>query len=99
MEFAIVILIIIFVLTYRGAINSEKLYQDNKALFGIIKEKDYDFLVKAKYGSDVDPDLFFEKRIKHLIVIFFYLEKNIIMRMWGLNNGICDCCIDNIIYS
>ena len=68
MEFAIVILIIIFVLTYRGAINSEKLYQDNKALFAIIKEKDYDFLVKAKYGSDVDPDLFFEKRIKCIIV-------------------------------
>lgn len=68
MEFAIIVLIMFFVLSYGGAISTDKLYQDNKALFAIIKEKDYDFLVKAKYGADVDPDIYFEKRIKHLII-------------------------------
>lgn len=67
MEFAIVILIVVFVLSYTGSINAKKLYQDNKAFFEIIKEKDYDFLVKAKYGSGIDPDVYFEKRIKNLI--------------------------------
>ena len=67
MEFAIVIVIIIFILTYRGAISTKKIYEDNKTLFALLKEKDYDFLVKAKYGSDVDPDVYFEKRIEHLI--------------------------------
>ena len=68
MEFAIVLLIVLFVLSYSGAINTKKLYQDNKELFAMLKEKDYDFLVKAKYGGDVDPNLLYEKRIKQLII-------------------------------
>ena len=80
MEFAIVTLIILFVLSYGGAINTKKLYEDNKVLFSLLKEKDYDFLVKAKYGSDADPDLLFEKRIKQImwgvIVVFAVLLFN-----------------------
>ena len=65
MEFAIVILIMLFVLTYGGAIDTKKLYEDNKKFFAMLKEKDYDFLVKSKYNGEVDPDVFFEKRIKN----------------------------------
>ena len=54
MEFAIVVLIVIFTLSYSGAINTKKLYEDNKKFFMMLKEKDYDFLVKAKYGGEVD---------------------------------------------
>ena len=67
MEFAIIVLIIIFIFSYTGAINTKKLYSDNKALFSMLKEKDYDFLIKARYGGDVDPDIMFEKRIRHLM--------------------------------
>ena len=70
MEFAIVVLIILFVLSYGGAINTKKLYQDNKALFAYLKEKDYDFLVKAKYQGNADPDVMFEKRIKNIMIWF-----------------------------
>lgn len=68
MEFAIIILIVIFILSYRGIINTKNLYQDNKALFDLLKEKDYDFLVKAKYGGDVDANMLFQKRINQLII-------------------------------
>ena len=68
MEFAIVVLIVLFVLSYSGAISTKKLYEDNKALFSLLKEKDYDFLVKARYGGDVDPDVLFEKRIKQAML-------------------------------
>ena len=68
MEFAIVVLIVLFVLSYSGAISTKKLYEDNKALFSLLKEKDYDFLVKARYGGDVDPDVLFEKRIKQSMI-------------------------------
>lgn len=68
MEFAIVVLIVLFVLSYSGAISTKKLYEDNKALFSMLKEKDYDFLVKAKYGSDIDPDVLFERRIKQAMI-------------------------------
>lgn len=70
MEFAIVVIIVLFVLSYSGAISTKKLYEDNQALFSLIKEKDYDFLVKAKYGGEVDPYILFEKRIKQFIVGF-----------------------------
>lgn len=70
MEFAIVVMIILFILTYGGAINTKKLYEDNKALFALLKEKDYDFLLKAKYGSGVDVDIIFEKRIKQFMIFF-----------------------------
>ncbi len=68
MEFAIVVLIMLFALSYGGAIDSKKLYQDNKEFFKMLKEKDYDFLVKSKYQGEVDPDVLFEKRIKQLMV-------------------------------
>ena len=68
MEFAIVVLIILFILTYSGAISTKKLYDDNKVLFSLLKEKDYDFLIKARYGSEVIPDVMFEKRIKHTMI-------------------------------
>ena len=68
MEFAIVVLIVIFVLSYNGTISTKKLYEDNKELFAMLKEKDYDFLVKAKYGGEVDPNILFEKRIKQLMI-------------------------------
>lgn len=70
MEFAIILLIVLFVLSYTGAINTRKLYEDNKKLFAMLKESDYDFLVKARYGSEVDPNLLFEKRIKQLTIGF-----------------------------
>ena len=70
MEFAIIVLIILFILSYGGAINTKKLYSDNKALFAYLKEKDYDFLVKAKYQGNADPDVLFEKRIKNLMIWF-----------------------------
>ena len=70
MEFAIVVLIVLFVLSYGGAINTKKLYEDNKTLFALLKEKDYDFLVKAKFLGEVDPDIYFEKRIKQIMIVF-----------------------------
>ena len=67
-EFAIILLIILFVASYSGAIDTDKLYEDNKKLFELLKEKDYDFLVKARYGGDVDPTILYEKRIKSLMI-------------------------------
>ena len=68
MEFAIIVLIVIFVLVYGGTINPKKLYQDNKEIFSLLKEKDYDFLVKSRFGGEVDPDVYFEKRIKQFMI-------------------------------
>ena len=55
-EILIVGLIMIFVFTYVGAFNFSKFVDDNKALFTKLKEDDYEFLVRAKYGEQVDVD-------------------------------------------
>lgn len=70
MEFAIVVLILIFMFVYNGSFNPNKLYEDNKKYFMLLKEKDYDFLVKSRYNGEIDPDYLFEKRIKNFTIAF-----------------------------
>ena len=58
--------ILIFIFLYTGKINANKFVDDNKDLFHLLKEKDYDFLLYAKYGDRVyDPDLVFMKRVRN----------------------------------
>ena len=85
MEFAIVILIIFFVLIYGGFLNTKNFYHENEALFSLLKEKDYDFLVKAKYGSDVDPNLLFEKRIQQFIIGFMIIVAILLFNFSWIN--------------
>lgn len=57
------------VLTVNGYIKPNKFIQDNSDIFMKLKEDDYDFLVKAKYGDGLDPDVLFQKRIKNALII------------------------------
>ena len=64
MELAIILIIVIFIASYRGAIKFDDLYHENEHLILMLKEKDYDFLVLAKYGETKDPNELFMKRLK-----------------------------------
>ena len=68
-EIIVVAVLIFVVLTVNGFINPNKFIQDNSSLFSKLKEDDYDFLVKAKYGDGLDPDVLFQKRIKNALLI------------------------------
>ncbi|MBR1414158.1 MAG: hypothetical protein IJ574_05790 [Bacilli bacterium] len=61
--------IILFVLFYTGQINRNKFFNDNHAYFSKLKEEDYDFLVKVKYGEGVNADILFNKRIKNAVMV------------------------------
>ena len=67
-EIVIVGVIMIFVFTYVGAFNFGKFVDDNKALFGRLKEDDYDFFLRSKYGEQVDLNLKFQSRVKTAII-------------------------------
>ena len=71
MQFEIVIIavIIIFVLNYTGRINTNKFISDNTEYFRKLKEDDWDFLVKARYGDGVNPDILFTKRIQNAGIV------------------------------
>ncbi len=61
------------VLTVNGYIKPNKFIQDNQDLFMKLKEEDYDFLVKAKYGDGLDADVLYQKRIKNALIIIVLL--------------------------
>lgn len=62
-------IIIFIVLTVNGFIKPNKFIQDNQDIFMKLKEDDYAFLVKAKYGDGVDPDVLFQKRIRNGLIV------------------------------
>lgn len=70
MELAIILMIVIFVLVYRGTINFDEMFRDNEELIAMLKEKDYDFLVLAKYGESVNPKDLFVKRMRTASYVF-----------------------------
>ena len=63
-ELAIVAIIIFYILTKSGKISISKLIADNEMYFRRLKESDYEFYVKAKYGDSVNADILFNKRLQ-----------------------------------
>ena len=62
--------ILFLLFNYSGRIKANRFIEDNKEYFKKLKEEDYDFLVKAKYGDGVDPDYIFTKRIRNAFIVF-----------------------------
>ena len=82
MEILLVGVIIFFVLIYNKKISTKSFLGDNKRLFDTLKEKDYDFLLRAKYGDRiVDVHSLFNKRIRNgmltIVVVLFVFISNL----------------------
>ena len=79
-EILLVGVIVFFLLIYTGAIDTSKFFGENKGIFEILQEKDYEFLLRAKYGDRVyDVGQVFRKRvfkglIAMVVVIFVFLS-------------------------
>ena len=76
MEVIIVGALVLFVLVYNGTVDKNKFVEDNQRYFQLLKEDDYEFLVYAKYGEDVDVNKLFNKRITYAfltIVVFLFI--------------------------
>lgn len=69
MEVFIVGAIILFVLIYNHTIDKDKFIKDNDPYFKLLKEDDYDFLVYAKYGEDIDVEALFKKRLSSAFIV------------------------------
>ena len=64
-EIFILAAIIIFIMVYNGNISTSQFLDDNEMLFRKLKEDDWDFYCKMKYGDGVNPNVLFNKRIKN----------------------------------
>lgn len=70
MEILLVGGIILFILVYNNTIDKDKFFADNQKYFEAFKEEDYQFLVYAKYGEDVDVDQLYSKRVTFAFFAF-----------------------------
>lgn len=70
LEMLIVAIIVIYIFVVNGRINKNSLFGNNNKICNLLKEKDYDFLLIAKYGDRVyDSNEVFMKRIKNGVLV------------------------------
>ena len=82
--------VILFVFIYTGKINKGKFVDDNKGLFMLLKESDYEFLLRAKYGDlVVDADAVYITRIRNAGIVLALLVFVFITNLSFLNVLIC----------
>jgi multisubunit Na+/H+ antiporter MnhB subunit len=72
-EMLAITVIIVFYVLYTGKVDKKKFVEDNKKYFDVLKEEDYEFLVKAKYGDKVDPQKLFIQRLKNASLVFIIM--------------------------
>ena len=69
-EMLIVAIIVIYIFVVNGKIDKDNIFTNNNKLCNLLKEKDYDFLLIARYGDRVyNPNEVFMKRIKNGILV------------------------------
>ena len=73
MEILIVGVILLYILQVNKKVDTGKFIRDNGNWLRRFKESDYDFLVRSKYGDDVDPNLLFDKRIQNAFIVVVVL--------------------------
>ncbi len=69
LEIIIITILIFIVMSYNGQLSLKDLISDNLYIFRKIKESDWDFYVRAKYGDTVNADSIFIKRIRNGLIV------------------------------
>lgn len=80
MEFIFVALIIIYILEANNHVDTKKFINDTEPYFRFLMEDDYIFLLKLRYGSDIEVYKIYSKRIRNglmaiIFVIFIFLTR------------------------
>ena len=71
MSIIIVCVILLFILFYNKTLDGQKFLNDNEKYFEILREDDYNFLLFAKYGDDLDCDKLYKERIRNALLTGF----------------------------
>ena len=86
LEIIIIAIIIFVVLSYNGQVSLKDLINDNFHIFRKLKEDDWDFYVRARYGDTVNADNIFTKRVRNglmviVICLFFFIQNLDLLRV------------------
>jgi hypothetical protein len=60
--------LVAFALIYTKTVDTNQFLEENDIYIKMLKEKDWDFYVSARYGDKKDPDELFRKRIKETFI-------------------------------
>ena len=79
MEILVIGAILLFIFFYNNTIDKDKFIADNEKYLEVFREEDYNFLLYAKYGDEVDVDDVYMKRavmagVVFLVVLIFTLS-------------------------
>ena len=78
-EMLIIAVIVFYIFIVNNKISTTGMFGSDSKLTGILKEKDYDFLLIAKYGDRVyDPNEVFMKRVRNGVLVtiaFLFLSQ------------------------
>ena len=84
-EILLVAIIIFFILIYNGTISTSKFFGENKGIFELLQEKDYEFLLRAKYGERVyDVSQVFRKRVFNGLITIVAINFLLLSKMSAL---------------
>lgn len=72
-EVLILAVVLYIILEYNGSISTNKFIIDNQDLFKKLKEKDFDFYARAKYGENIDIEKLFNIRLRNALVVIFVM--------------------------
>ena len=79
-EILLIGIVVFGILIYNGTISTTKFFGENRNLFQALQEKDYEFLIRVKYGERVyDVRQVFRKRVFNglittIVIIFVFLS-------------------------
>lgn len=81
-EILIVGILLFTLIFYNGLVDTSKFFGQNNGIFAALQEKDYEFLLRTKYGERVyDVNLVFKKRILNgiyaMAIAFFFFISNL----------------------
>lgn len=81
MEFILIAIIILFILEYTNKIDTKKFIGETEPYFKFLMEDDYKFLLNVKFGSNIDVNYLFGKRVRNgvvtiVVLIFVFLLSN-----------------------
>lgn len=79
--FIVITIIFLFICFYNQIIDKNKFIEETEPYFRFLMEDDYKFLLEVRYGSDIDVNVLYGKRIQSgliaMVAMFFFFLSNL----------------------
>ncbi len=69
MAFIFILIVILFVFEYNGTLDTGTFFKEVNPLFKFLRESDYEFLVRLRYGDDANIEKLFSDRVKNGLIV------------------------------